>query len=135
MTQTHLRQLLPEGWPAPKGYANGIVGSGTFALLGGQIGWDADGKFADGFLGQVRQALANIRVLLEAAGTGPESLARLTWYVTDMEAYRSSLRELGAIYREEIGRTYPSMALVQVVSLVEPEAMVEIEATAILPGA
>jgi len=135
VTQTHLRQLLPEGWPAPKGYANGIVGSGTFALLGGQIGWDADGKFADGFLGQVRQALANIRVLLEAAGTGPESLARLTWYVTDMEAYRSSLRELGAIYREEIGRTYPSMALVQVVSLVEPEAMVEIEATAILPGA
>lgn len=135
MTQTHLKQLLPEGWPAPKGYANGIVGSGTFALLGGQIGWDADGKFADGFLGQVRQALANIRVLLEAAGTGPESLARLTWYVTDMEAYRSSLRELGAIYREEIGRTYPSMALVQVVSLVEPEAMVEIEATAILPGA
>jgi len=135
VTQTHLKQLLPEGWPAPKGYANGIVGSGTFALLGGQIGWDADGKFADGFLGQVRQALANIRVLLEAAGTGPESLARLTWYVTDMEAYRSSLRELGAIYREEIGRTYPSMALVQVVSLVEPEAMVEIEATAILPGA
>jgi len=134
-TTSNLQALNPEGWPEPKGYANGIKGRGTLVVLGGQIGWDAQGHFPTDFVDQVRQALANISTLLTEAGVGPEHLARLTWYVTDMESYRSRLREIGRAYREVLGRNFPSMALVQVVSLVEREAMVEIEATAILPDA
>ncbi len=130
-----LHQIQPGHWPPPRGYANGIMGHGTFIVLGGQIGWDETGKFAEGFVGQARQALSNIAILLQEAGAGPEHLARLTWYVTDIDAYRNNLPELGRAYREALGRNFPAMALVQVVSLVEREAMVEIEATAILPDA
>ena len=126
--------LQPPGWPLPKGYANGILARGQVLVTGGVVGWDERGVFAEGFLPQVRQVLFNIRAILEAGGAGPEHLVRLTWYVTDMAAYRASLKELGPIYREAFGRNFPAMALVQVVSLVEPAALVEIEATAVVPG-
>jgi enamine deaminase RidA (YjgF/YER057c/UK114 family) len=128
------RVLQPEGWPQPKGYANGIAARGEIVVTGGVVGWDERGVFPEGFVPQVRQALRNIRAILAEAQAGPEHLVRLTWYVTDMDAYRSSLRDIGAAYREVFGRNFPAMALVQVVGLVEPAAMVEIEATAVVPG-
>ncbi len=127
------RNLQPQGWPQPKGYANGIMAHGQILMTGGVVGWDETGTFPSGFLPQVRQVLLNIRAILEAGGAGPEHLVRLTWYVTDMETYRASLKELGPIYREVFGRNFPAMALVQVLSLVEPAALVEIEATAVVP--
>jgi len=130
-----LSAVQPAGWAEPRGYANGMIGEGRVLFVGGQIGWDVEGRFAEGFLGQVGQALANIVAVLEAAGGGPEHVGRLTWYVTDIEAYRASLKELGPVYRAAMGKHFPAMALVQVVSLVEEEAMVEIEATAVLPAA
>lgn len=125
--------LQPEGWPAPKGYANGMVGRGQVVFVGGQIGWDAEGHFGDGIVGQVAQALRNILAILAEAGAGPEHIARLTWFVTDMDAYRASLKPLGRAYREVMGANYPAMAVMRVVELVEKEALVEIEATAVLP--
>jgi enamine deaminase RidA (YjgF/YER057c/UK114 family) len=127
------RILQPPGWPVPKGYANGIAARGEIIFVGGQIGWDEQGRFPQGFVPQVEQALRNILAVLAEAGAGPEHITRMTWYVTDMAAYRASLRELGAAYRRVMGKNFPAMALVQVVSLVEPEALVEIEATAVLP--
>ncbi|HWK44015.1 MAG TPA: RidA family protein [Stellaceae bacterium] len=126
--------LQPEGWPAPKGYANGIAARGRTLYVGGQIGWDETGRFvADDLAGQTRQALKNIVAVLQAGGAMPRHLVRLTWYVTDMAAYRASQREMGQVYRDEIGRIYPAMTLVQVLSLAEPRALVEIEATAVMP--
>jgi enamine deaminase RidA (YjgF/YER057c/UK114 family) len=125
--------LQPPGWPAPRGYSNGMMGRGRVVLVGGQIGWDAEARFAEGFVPQVRQALENILAVLRQAGGGPEHIGRLTWYVVDMAEYRASLAALGPAYRAVMGRNFPAMALVQVVALVEPEARVEIEATAILP--
>jgi len=128
-----LTEINPEGWPQPRGYANGMLGSGRFLCVGGQIGWDAQGRFAQGFVAQVRQALENIMAVVRAAGGSAGHIARLTWYVTDMDAYRDALTELGPVYRAVLGRHFPAMALVQVGGLVEREALVEIEATAILP--
>jgi enamine deaminase RidA (YjgF/YER057c/UK114 family) len=128
-----LTALQPPGWPAPRGYSNGMMGRGRVVLVGGQVGWDAEGRFPQGLVPQVRQALLNILAVLREAGGGPEHIGRLTWYVTDMEEYRASLKELGPVYREVMGRNFPAMALVQVLALVEREARVEIEATAILP--
>jgi enamine deaminase RidA (YjgF/YER057c/UK114 family) len=128
-----LTALQPPGWPAPRGYSNGMMGRGRVVMVGGQVGWDAEGHFPPGLVAQVRQALLNILAVLKEAGGGPEHIGRLTWYVTDMEEYRTSLKELGPVYREVMGRNFPAMALVQVLSLVEREARVEIEATAILP--
>ena len=129
-----LRTLQPEGWPRPKGYANGMAGQGEFVFVGGMIGWDSQGVFAEDFVAQVRQTLRNILAVLAEAGAGPEHIARLTWYVTDLDLYRSSLKELGAAYREVMGRNFPTMAVVGVAGLVEREALVEIEATAVLPA-
>ena len=129
------RHLQPPDWPQPRGYANGIMAKGHVIVTGGVVGWDEKGVFADGFVPQVHRVLSNILAILAEAGAGPEHLVRLTWYVTDMAAYRGSLREIGAAYREVFGRNFPTMALVQVVSLVEPAAMVEIEATAVIPEA
>jgi enamine deaminase RidA (YjgF/YER057c/UK114 family) len=133
MAEAPLTALQPPGWPAPRGYANGMAGRGRVVLVGGQVGWDAEGRFAEGFVPQVRQALLNILAVLREAGGGPEHVGRLTWYVTDIAEYRASLAELGPAYRAVMGRNFPAMALVQVVALVEPLARVEIEATAILP--
>jgi len=126
------RILLPEGWPRPKGYAHGIVAKGTTVFLGGQIGWDEKGIFASGFVGQVRQALENIVRLLAEAGTTPQAVVRINWFVTDLAAYNGNLKEIGKTYRDVFGTHYPAMTLVQVVGLVEPDALVEIEATAVI---
>lgn len=128
-----LRALQPPGWPAPRGYANGLVGQGRTVFIGGQIGWDAEGRFASGFVAQARQALTNILAVLAEAGGTPGHIGRLTWYVVDMQEYRDSLAALGPAYRAVMGRHFPAMALVQVVALVEPAARLEIEATALLP--
>ncbi|WP_426957774.1 RidA family protein [Muricoccus radiodurans] len=128
-----LTALQPPGWPKPRGYSNGMMGRGRIVLVGGQIGWDESERLAEGFVAQAAQALRNILAVLAEAGGGPEHVGRLTWYVIDMEEYRSSLADLGPAYRGVMGRHFPAMALVQVVSLAEPGARVEIEATAILP--
>lgn len=128
------KTLLPAGWPRPKGYANGMRARGEVVVTGGVVGWDTDERFPDGFVAQVRQTLANIREILAAGGAAPRHLVRLTWYVTDLDAYRGSLKEIGRVYREEIGPHYPAMAVVQVLGLVEPQALVEIEATAVVPA-
>lgn len=126
--------LLPDGWPRPSGYSNGIAVSGTQIFVAGQIGWDAHQQLAkDDFLAQSRQALLNIVSVLTAGGAKPEHLVRLTWYVTSAEQYRSAVKELGAIYREVIGKNYPVMTAVQVCALMERDALVEIEATAVVP--
>ena len=129
-----LHQLLqPAGWPTPRGYANGIVAEGRVVVTGGIVGWDAQGRFPDDFVAQARQCFENIAALLGEAGAGPEHLVRLTWYVTDVEEYLADQRGLGAAYRDVFGRSFPAMATVQVVRLVERAAKIEIEATAIVP--
>lgn len=128
-----LAVLQPPGWPVPRGYANGMAGRGRMVLVGGQVGWDSQGRFAPDFVSQAQQALRNILAVVAEAGGGPEHVARLTWYVLDMEEYRASLQSLGVAYRAVMGRHYPAMTLVQVGALVEPEARVEIEATALVP--
>jgi enamine deaminase RidA (YjgF/YER057c/UK114 family) len=126
--------LHPQGWPQPKGYANGMKASGEMVFVGGMVGWDASERFPQSFVAQVRQALKNILAVLAEAGAGPEHVVRLTWYVTDMDEYRAARAELGPVYREVMGNNFPAMALVEVRRLVEPDARVEIEATAVLPA-
>jgi enamine deaminase RidA (YjgF/YER057c/UK114 family) len=125
--------LQPSGWPAPKGYANGMTADGRIVVTGGVIGWDIAGHLPADFTAQVRQALSNIAAILAEGGAKPEHLVRLTWYVVDMEEYLGNLKALGQVYREIFGAHYPAMALVQVVRLVELAARVEIEATAVVP--
>jgi enamine deaminase RidA (YjgF/YER057c/UK114 family) len=132
-SETGVRTLQPSGWPAPKGYANGMTAEGRLVVTGGVIGWDVHGHLPPDFVGQVRQTLRNIAAILTEGGAKPEHLVRLTWYVVDMDEYLASLMALGQIYREIFGAHYPAMALVQVVRLVEKEARVEIEATAVVP--
>ncbi len=127
------RILQPASWPRPRGYANGIVAAGETIFLAGQVGWDSQGRFAEGLANQVGQALANIVTLLAEAGAEPEHLVRLTWFVTDLRAYRESQRTIGTAYRRVIGKHFPAMSVLGVSQLVEPEALVEIEATAVLP--
>jgi enamine deaminase RidA (YjgF/YER057c/UK114 family) len=126
--------LQPAGWPRPKGYSNGVVAQGRQVFIAGQIGWDAEGRFAGGGLaGQVKRALLNILAVLEEAGGKPEHIVRLTWFVTSRDEYLAGLQEIGAAYREVMGRHFPAMSVVQVVALMEAEAKVEIEATAVVP--
>lgn len=129
-----MQTILPEGWPRPKGYANGIVAEGKLLFIAGQIGWNEKEQFeSDDFVAQVEQALRNIVAVLHAAGGRPEHIVRLTWYVTDKKEYLSRLADVGAAYRRTLGAVFPTMSLVQVVALVEDRAKVEIEATAVLP--
>jgi enamine deaminase RidA (YjgF/YER057c/UK114 family) len=125
--------LQPSGWPAPKGYANGMAADGRLVVTAGVIGWDQQGRLPDDFVAQVRQTLRNISAILVEGGARPEHLVRLTWYVVDMEEYLANLKTLGQVYRDVFGTHYPAMALVQVVRLVEKAARVEIEATAVVP--
>jgi len=126
--------LRPPGWAAPKGYSNGVSATGRQIYLAGQIGWNESQQLVSTrFAVQVRQALQNIVVLLAQAGGRPEHLVRLTWFVTSLDEYRAEVKEIGAAYRDVIGRHYPPMSVVQVVALVEQGAKVEIEATAVLP--
>jgi enamine deaminase RidA (YjgF/YER057c/UK114 family) len=126
------RELLPSDWPKPKGYSNGVVAEGRAIYVGGQIGWDKDGRFPEGFIAQVGQALRNVVAVLAEGGAEPRDIVRLTWYVVDIEAYTGALKEVGKVYREVMGATYPPMSLVQVVRLVEAQALVELEATAVV---
>jgi enamine deaminase RidA (YjgF/YER057c/UK114 family) len=125
--------LNPAGWPQPKGYANGVKARGEMVFVGGMIGWDIHGKLPQGFVAQTRQLLENIVAVLKEGGAGPEHVVRMTWYVTDIDAYRNSLPELGKAYREVMGKNFGAMALVQVKSLVEKDALLEIETTAVIP--
>jgi len=125
--------LQPPGWTRPRGYANGVAATGRLVFVAGQIGWDAEQRFAsDGFAAQVRQALANVVAVLACAGAKPEHLVRMTWYVTSRDEYNAALAEVGAAWRELIGRNFPAMSVVVVAGLLEPRAKVEIEATAVV---
>lgn len=126
--------LQPDGWVPAKGYANGMLAQGRMVFTGGLVGWTGEQKWehAD-MVGQFRQTLQNIVAVLAEGGARPEHLVRLTWYITDKQAYVQNLREFGAAYREVIGRHFPAMAVVQVAALMEDEALIEIEATAVIP--
>ena len=130
------RSLVPAGWPRPSGYSDGVIATGRILVTSGQIGWDPlTHRVAEGgFVAQVRQALANLVAVLRAGGAEPEHLVRLTWYVTDRQGYLDTRAEVGRAYREIVGRHYPARAVVIVAGLVEAGAMIEIEATAVLPS-
>jgi enamine deaminase RidA (YjgF/YER057c/UK114 family) len=129
-----MEPLQPPGWPRPRGYSNGVAADGRLVFVAGQIGWDATGAFpAADMAGQVRQALLNVVAVLAEAGAGPEHIARMTWYVTDRDAYVADPAGIGAAYRDVIGRHFPAMSVVEVSRLVEPDAKVEIEVTAVVP--
>ena len=126
------RVLLPEGWPRPKGYSNGVAATGELIFVAGQIGWDQTGAFPDGFAAQFRQTLDNTLAVLAEAGAGPEHIVRMTWYVVDKSEYLAALRDVGAAWRERIGPHYPAMAVVEVKGLIEDAARIEIETTAVV---
>jgi enamine deaminase RidA (YjgF/YER057c/UK114 family) len=126
--------LQPPGWVRPKGFSHGISAAGRQVFVAGQVGCNAQGVFEEKtFQGQFRQTLKNILAVLAEAGGRPEHLVRLTWYVLDRQEYLGALKDVGAAYRELVGRHYPAMAVLQVSGLVEPEARLEIEATAVIP--
>lgn len=127
--------LNPPGWPRPRGYSNGIAVSGREIFVAGQVGWDANCRFVSSRLADhVRQALQNICAILAEAQAGPEHIVRLTWFVASREEYHADLEGIGAAYRAVMGKNFPVMSVVQVVALMEPEAKVEIEATAVVPA-
>ena len=126
--------LQPPGWARPKGFSNGIAATGKLVFVAGQVGWTGEGKWeARDFAGQFRQALKNIIEILRQGNARPEHIVRLTWYVLDKAEYLGAIKEVGLAYRELMGRHYPTMAVVQVNGLVEDEARLEIEATAVVP--
>jgi len=128
-----MKSLLPPGWPRPKGYSNGLSASGRLVVTAGVVGWNEEEHFTSNTLaGQFEQVLRNIVAILAEDGAGPEHLVRLTCYVTSIDAYLASLGEIGVAWKAVIGPHFPAMALVEVVRLVEPQAMVEIEATAMV---
>jgi enamine deaminase RidA (YjgF/YER057c/UK114 family) len=133
VSETPNTVLQPSGWPQPRGFAYGIRARGEMIFVGGMIGQDREGRFADGFVAQAKQVLANIAAVLAEAGASPRHIVRLTWYVRDMDEYLADLGALGAAYRDIMGRHFPAMAVVEVNRLVEPLARLEIEATAVLP--
>jgi enamine deaminase RidA (YjgF/YER057c/UK114 family) len=127
--------VLPEGWPRPRGYANGVIGQGRMLFIAGMIGWDAQGVFhSDDFALQARQALANVADVLKAAGGSGDNIVRMTWYVTDKREYLAASREVGQAFRDLIGSYTIAMTAVEVKALMEDRAKVEIEATAMLPA-
>ncbi len=129
-----MQVLQPPGWTRPKGYSNGIVADGRLVFVAGQVGWNKEEKFmTDDFIGQVKQALENTMAILAEAGAGPEHIVRMTWYIADAAEYNARLPEMGAVYREVIGRHFPVMAMLQVAGFVEEGAKIEVETTAVLP--
>jgi len=133
-SETNPEVLLPAGWPRPIGYSNGVAARGRVVFVAGQVGWDTTGVFAGDLLTQVRLALQNIVAVLHAGGAEPRHLVRMTWYVLDRAAYRSARADIGRAYRDVMGPVYPAMTLVQVAGLLEDDALVEIEATAVVPA-
>src|SRR5258706_6083081 len=126
--------LQPPGWAKPKGLSNGVAASGKQVFIAGQIGWTGEGNWeAKDFAGQFRQTLKNTLAVLAQAGGGPEHIVRMTWYILDRKEYLGAIKEVGAAYRELIGRHYPAMAVVQVSGLIEDQAKLEIETTAVIP--
>lgn len=126
--------LQPPSWAKPRGFANGIAASGKLVFIAGQVGWTGEGKWeARDFAGQFKQTLKNIVEVLAQAGGRPQHIVRLTWYVLDKQEYLASLKDVGVAYRAVMGRHFPTMAVVQVSGLIEPEAKLEIEATAVIP--
>ncbi len=129
-----MKILHPAGWPRPKGYSNGIVAEGRLVFVAGQVGWTAEEKFeAKDFPGQFRQTLENVLAVLAEAWAGPEHIVRMTWFMTDKQEYLDSLPEVGAIYRELMGRRFPTMSVIEVSALIEDRAKIEIETTAVIP--
>ncbi len=130
-----MKALLPPGWPRPKGYSNGMSASGRLVFTAGIIGWDETERFvAQDMAGQFRQVLLNTLAVLAEDGAGPEHIVRMTWYVTDRDEYVASLPQIGAAYRELVGKQFPAMAVVEVSRLVEPAARIEIETIAVVPA-
>jgi enamine deaminase RidA (YjgF/YER057c/UK114 family) len=128
-----MKILQPAGWPRPSGYSNGIAAEGRMIVLAGQIGWKpTTGRIAEGIAAQVEQALVNIVAVMADANAQPADIVRLTWFVADMEQYRTEARTIGQRYRRVMGRHFPAMSVIGVSSLVERDALVEIEATAVL---
>src|SRR5277367_12317 len=128
-----MKMLQPPELPRPPGYSNGIAAQGQTIFVAGQIGWDASGRIATGLTAQVEQALSNILAVLAEAGAGPQHVTRLTWFVTDIDQYREQAKAIGPGYRRIMGKHFPTMSVIGVNALVEPDALVEIEATAVLP--
>ena len=129
-----MRALLPPGWPRPSGFSNAISARGRTIFTAGIIGWDETGTIvAPDLAGQLHQVLLNTLAILAEDGAGPEHVVRMTWYVVDIDEYRLGLAEIGAAYKEVIGRHFPAMAVVEVGALVEPRARIEIETTAVVP--
>ena len=133
--ETKSKVIQPPGWPRPKGYSHGMVAEGRLLVTGGLIGWDEQERFtSDDFIDQLRQTLKNTVQVLESGGAEPGHIVRMTWYVTDKREYLERVREIGAVYRETIGRHFPAMAVVEVAALLEDRAKVEIETTAVIPA-
>lgn len=129
-----MKILQPPSWARPKGFSNGIAAKGQVIFVSGMVGWDAEGKFVSNeFVGQARQALKNIVEVLAEAKAKPEHITRMAWYLIDKKEYLAASKELGAVYREIIGQHYPAMTAVQVTALIEDQARVEIEVTAVIP--
>lgn len=131
-----MQVLQPASWPRPRGYSHGMAAQGATVFVAGQIGADPEtgAVEADSFAGQVHQALRNLLAVLKEAGAGPEHIAEMTWYVTDLAAYRAGGHEIGAAWRDTLGRNFPAITLVQVAGLLDETAQVEISATAVIPG-
>ena len=133
-TASGARILQPDGWAKPSGYANGVSASGRLVFVAGQIGWNANAQFeSDDLVAQVAQALRNVVAVLAVDGAGPDHIARMTWYVTSRAEYLARAKEIGAVYREIVGRNFPAMTAVEVSALIEARAKVEIEVTAVVP--
>ncbi len=128
-----MKHLLPEGWERPRGYSNGIMVDGTQVFVAGMIGWNEKEEMAQGFAAQFRQALENTVLVLQEANAGPEHVVRMTWYVKGLDAYRQNLSGIGGAWRDIMGKNFPTMAVIGVTELVEKEALIEIETTAVIP--
>ena len=127
-----MKQLQPAGWSRGSGYSYGIEAQGTQVFVAGLVGWDADGVFPEGLVAQLAQLLDNTLAVLREAGAGPEHVVRMTWYVRDLDDYRANLIEIGRVYRERMGKNFPTMAVIGIADLVEPDALLEIETTAVI---
>lgn len=130
-----MQMLNPGGWSRPKGYSNGVAANGRMVFVAGQVGWDGNEVFqTDDLVGQVRQSLTNIVAILAEAGARPEHIVRMNWYLADKDEYNARLDEIGAVYRDLIGRHFPAMTALQVAGFVEHGAKIEIEVTAMIPA-
>lgn len=128
------RIVRVDGHRRPSGYSDGVTGGGRVLAVAGQIGWDESGTVVSPDLAvQTQQAIRNVLTVVKAAGGSASDVVRMTWYVTDLAAYRAARTRIAPMYAELMGEHYPAMTLVGVSALLEPEALVEIEATAVLP--